>query len=60
MRVQTDWLVYRCDECHQTHYVNAAHADTWHPPCDHRLTLKTLADEHEFCDVLRETMPEGG
>lgn len=49
----TDWLVYRCDACRTTIYVNARHADAMQTDCGHVLRLVDLADEHQMCEVLR-------
>jgi hypothetical protein len=48
----TDWFVYRCEECHQTLYVNTK-AEDWEPRCGHVVRLVGLADERQVCDVLK-------
>jgi hypothetical protein len=49
--MMTDWLVYRCDECRVTHFVNVLAAD-WRPECSHAVRLVGLCDEHQFCETL--------
>jgi hypothetical protein len=49
----TDWLVYRCDDCHQTHYVNLAHETLWRPTCGHRVVLVDASSEETFKQVLK-------